>query len=574
MRKTIYVSVMMVLVLQGAVALACTNFLVTRKASADGSTMITYAADSHELYGELYHTPAAVHPPGAMREVYDWDTGKYLGKIPQVRRTYAVVGNINEHQVAVGETTYGGRKELHDPKGGVDYGSLMYIALERARTAREAIKVMTDLVAKHGYYSSGESMSISDPREVWLLEIIGKGPKHKGAVWVARRVPEGYISAHANQARILQFPQNDRRNTLYAKDVISFARKHGYYEGPDKDFSFADAYAPMTWSAARICDARVWAFFRRAAPSQKLLMDWVKGTEKRLPLWIKPDKKLSVRDVMNLMRDHFEGTQLDLTKGVGAGPYSLPYRWRPLTWKVEKKDKVKYMNERATSTQQTGFSFVTQSRSWLPGPIGGVLWFGVDDTYSTVYVPMYAGIRKAPTAFAVGTADFKRFSWRSAFWVFNWVANQAYSRYSDKIQDIQKVQRELEGHFLSVQPQVEAAAMNLHKSAPELARQYLTRYSAKQTRRTMRRWKKLGQHLLVKYLDGNVRNELGKVTHPGYPKAWYRRIVKQRGEHYRVRQLPGEIERQKQEKARKAAQKANKGKQGKAGKKPGDCGCR
>ena len=557
MKKTIILATITLLLLEGAAALACTNFLITRKASADGSTMITYAADSHEMYGDLVHRAAAVHPPGATRDVYEWDTGKFLGKIPQARRTYTVVGNINEHQVAIGETTYGGRKELKDPRGVIDYGSMMYIALERARTAREAIKVMTDLVAKHGYYSSGESMSISDPKEVWIFEIIGKGPKNKGAVWVARKVPDGYISAHANQARIGKFPQNDRRNTLYARDVISFARKKGYFTGKDKDFSFADAYSPMTYGAARICEARVWAFFRRAAPSQKLRYDWVKGTEKRLPLWIKPDKKLSVRDVMALMRDHFEGTPLDLSKGVGAGPFSLPYRWRPLTWKLNKKDKVKYLNERATSTQQTGFSFVSQSRAWLPGPVGGVLWFAVDDTYSTVYVPMYAGIRKAPHAFAVGTGSFKRFSWSSAFWVFNWVANQAYSRYSDKIKDIQKAQLELEGHFFAMQPSVERAAMNLHKSAPELARAYLTRYSARQTARTMRRWKKLGQHLLVKYLDGNVRNEKGKVTHPGYPAAWYRRLVKERGDHIRMRKLPSQAAREEKEKAKKKTKKAD-----------------
>ena len=439
---------------------------------------------------------------------------------------------------------------------------MMYIALERARTAREAIKVMTGLVARHGYYSSGESMSISDPKEVWIFEIIGKGPKNKGAVWVARRVPDGYVTAHANQARIRTFPLNDRRNTMYAKDVITFARKKGYFSGKDKDFSFADAYAPMDYGSARICEARVWAFFRRVAPSQKWIYDWVKGTEKRLPLWIKPDKKLSVRDVISLMRDHFEGTPLDLSKGVGAGPFSLPYRWRPLVWKVNKKDKVKYLNDRSTSTQQTGFSFVSQSRAWLPGPVGGVLWFSVDDTFSTVYVPMYAGIRKAPRAFAVGTGTFKRFSWNSAFWVFNWVANQAYSRYSYKIKDIQKVQMELEGHFFAMQPQVERAAMNLYKSAPELARDYLTRYSARQTARTMKRWKKLGQHLLVKYLDGNMRDEKGKVTHPGYPSHWYKRIVAEGGERYKMRKLKSEIEREKREKKKKK------------GKKKKDCRCR
>ena len=529
-----------------APARACTNFLISRGASVDGSTMITYAADSHVLYGELYFTPARVHAPGAKRQIHDWDSGKYLGQIPQVARTFSVVGNINEHQVAIGETTYGGRKELRDPKGGVDYGSLMWIALERARTARAAIKVMTDLVAAHGYYSKGESFSISDPKEVWLLEMIGKGPKEKGAVWVARRVPDGFVSAHANHARIRQFPLHDRRNTMYAKDVISFARKKGYFSGKDKDFSFTDAYAPMGYGDARICEARVWAMFRRVAPSKKFLIDWIKGSDKRLPLWIRPDRKLSPRDVMTLMRDHFEGTPLDLSKGIGAGPYQLPYRWRPLIWKL---DKTKYMNDRATSTQQTGFSFVSQARAWLPGPIGGVHWFSVDDTYSTVYVPIYAGVRRAPKAFAVGTGDFNTFSWDSAFWVFNWVANMTYARYRDKIKDVQRVQAELEGSFAARQPEIEKAALALYKQSPELARDYLTRYSAAQTERTMKRWKQLGTAMMVKYLDGNVRNEKGKVTHPGYPKAWYRRIVRQGGETYRMRQLKAEAARDKKKKA-------------------------
>jgi len=390
-------------------AQTCTNYLITKGASQDGSTMITYAADSHELYGELYYAPAADHLPGAMLDIYEWDTGKFLGRIKQVAHTYAVVGNMNEHQVSIGETTWGGREELKDPKAILDYGSLMYIALQRARTAREAIQVITDLVAEYGYYSSGESFSIADPNEVWILEIISKGPNNKGAVWVARKVPDGYICAHANQARIRQFPLNDKENCLYAPDVITFAREKGYFKGQDKDFSFADAYAPLDYSALRFCEARVWSMFRRAAPSLNLPIDYVKGVKgaEPLPLWIKPDKKLSVHDVMELMRDHFEGTEFDMTKDVGAGPFRLPYRWRPLTWKV---DTVTYCNERAVSTQQTGFSFVAQARSWLPNPIGGVLWFGVDDTYSTVYVPMYCGIKQVPHSFAVGTGSFDQFS--------------------------------------------------------------------------------------------------------------------------------------------------------------------
>ncbi len=519
--------------LQTPSARGCTNFLISKGATADGSTMITYVADSHELYGELYYTPAATHLEGTWLDVYEWDTGKYLGKIRQVPRTYAVVGNINEYQVAIGETTWGGREELRDPKGILDYGSLMYLALHRATTAREAIRVMTDLVAEYGYYSSGESFSISDPNEVWIMDMIGKGPENKGAVWVARRVPDGYITAHANYPRIRRFPLNDKENCLYAKDVISFAREKGYFNGKDEEFSFADAYAPADFGALRFCEARVWSFYRRAAPKQHFPIDYVRGdlTAEPLPLWIKPDKKLSVRDVMELMRDHFEGTEFDLSVGVGAGPYGLPYRWRPLTWMV---DSVRYFNERAISTQQTGFSFIAQARSWLPNPIGGVLWFGVDDTYSTVYVPMYCGITEVPNPYAVGTGSFDQFTWESAFWVFNFVANYAYSRYCDMIQDIQKVQRELEGTFMAAQPEVEKAALALYQTAPRLAVDYLTQYSLRQAEETVARWRKLGEFLIYKYLDGNVKDEHGKVKHPGYPESWYRQIVRESGDRYRV----------------------------------------
>ena len=515
---------------------ACTNYLITKGASKDGSTMITYSADSHDLYGELYFTPAAHHQPGTMVDIYEWDTGKYLGQIKQVPHTYSVVGLMNEHQLSIGETTWGGRKELKDPKAIVDYGSLMFIALQRAKTAREAIKVMTDLVAEYGYYSSGESFSIADPNEVWIMEMISKGPDNKGAVWVARKVPDGYISGHANQARIRQFPLNDKENCLYAKDVISFAREKGYFSGADKDFSFADTYAPLDYAALRFCEARVWSMFRRAAPSLNLSIDYVNGVKgaEPLPLWIKPDKKLSVHDVMELMRDHFQGTDFDMTKDVGAGPFALPYRWRPLTWMV---DSVQYCNERAVSTQQTGFSFVTQARSWLPAPVGGVIWFGVDDTYSTVYVPMYCGIKDVPKSFAVGTGSFHEFTWDSAFWVFNFVANYAYSRYSDMIKDIQKVQRELEGKFLADQTEIDDAAMKLFAQSPQLARDYLTEYSVKSGDSTVQRWKKLGEFLLYKYLDGNVKDELGNVKHPPYPESWYRRIVNETGDHFKMKDL-------------------------------------
>jgi dipeptidase len=518
--------------------------------------MVTYAADSHELYGALYFKQAADHPPGAKRKIHDWDSGKYLGEIPQVRHTFRVVGNMNEHQVAIGETTFGGRKELKNPKGGIDYGSLIYVTLERARTAREAIKVMTELVAVHGYYSGGESFSIADPKEVWLLEMIGKGPGEKGAVWVARKVPDGYVCAHANQPRIHSFPKDDPENCLYAKDVISFARKKGYFKGKDEDFSFHDAYAPPTCRDKRVRDGRVWAMYRRVAPSLKIPIDYVmcKPNAKPLPLWIKPEKNLSVRDVMELMRDHFEGTPLDLRKGVGAGPYALPYRWRPLTWKV---DGDTYVNERATATQQTGFSFVSQSRAFLPDPVGGVLWFSVDDAASTVYVPMYAGIQKAPKPYAFGTASFTKFSWDSAFWVFNWVSNFAYSRYKDMIKDIRQVQQKLERDFIENAAEVEKKAVALHKQSPKRARAFLTRYSTDAANRVVERWKRLGQELLMKYLDGNVRDAKGKVTHPGYPKQWYKRIVAERGDHFLVK-------RGKDKKGTKG-KKSAKGKTGKKG---------
>ncbi len=520
----------------------CTNFLVSRGASADGSTFVSYAADAHVLYGELYYTPAARHAPGEMLDIHDWDSGKYLGQIEQVPETFAVVGNMNEHQVTIGETTYGGRKELKNDSASMDYGSLMYVTLQRARTAREAIQIMGDLVDRYGYYSSGETFSVADPYEVWIMGMIGKGKERKGAVWVARRIPEGYVSAHANWVRITTFPLDDEKNCLYSPDVISFAREMGYFTGPDEEFSFADAYAPLTWSDARVCEARVWSFFKQVAPSQQIAPDFVNATKKEdvtLPLWIKPDNKLTARDVIAAMRDHFEGTPLDLSKGVGAGPYELPYRWRPLIWEHEGS---KYLNERATATQQTGFSFVAQMRGTLPNPIGGVLWFSVDDAATTVYVPMYAGIRAAPYNYAVGTGDFNTFTWDSAFWVFNFVANQAYARYNAISKDVRVVQQQLEGDLFGRQKAVEAAAVVLYKQSPELARDYLTRYSTEQAAKVVERWRKLGLEIFVRYLDGNVRDEKGSVTHPGYGKAWYDRIIQEQGDHFRMRKLEGEPE--------------------------------
>ena len=532
----------------------CTNFLVTRGASADGSTMITYAADSHTLYGELYFQPAQDHPAGAMRDIYEWDTGKFLGKIPQPAHTYSVVGNMNEFQVTIGETTYGGRSELGSQTGAImDYGSLIYVALQRAKTAREAIDVMTNLVKEFGYYSSGESFSIADPNEVWILELIGKGDGEKGAVWVVVKIPDGYISGHANQARITSFPLNDKKNCIYSPDVISFARAKGWFKGEDKDFSFSDVYAPVDFGAARFCDARVWAGFNKVADGMDKYSEYAKGivnhggtnnfATNRLPLWIKPDKKLSVQDVMGMMRDHYQDTELDMSQDLGAGPFGLPYRWRGMTWQV---DSVEYCHERAISTQQTGFSFVTQSRNWLPDPIGGILWFGVDDTYSTCYVPMYCGITEIPECFRVGNGDMLTYSETSAFWTFNMVTNFTYLRFVDMIKDVQKVQSGLENKYVSYVPLIDKAAETLYNSNKEQARKFLTEYSVNEANNMTEEWKKLGHYLLVKYIDGNIkrekdgqfeRTETGLAPSPifaGYPEWWLKAIVKNTGDSKKV----------------------------------------
>jgi len=542
-------------VVWGIQSFGCTNFLITKGATIDGSTMITYAADSHTLYGELYYQPAQDYPTGALRDIYEWDTGKFMGRIPQVPHTYSVVGNINEFQVAIGETTYGGRSELAKQDGAImDYGSLIYVALQRAKTAREAIGVMADLVEKYGYASSGESFSVSDPNEVWIFEMISKGDGKKGAVWVAQRIPDGYISGHANQARITTFPANDAANCLYAKDVVSFAREKGWFKGKDADFSFSDIYAPVDFSGARFSDARVFAGFNKVNSGMKQYEEYVLGNVKhagenkfpsnRMPLWIKPDKKLSVQDVMGMMRDHYEGTALDMTKDVGAGPFKLPYRWRPLTFKV---DSANYVNERAISTQQTGFSFVAQSRSWLPNPIGGILWFGVDDTYSTCYVPMYCGITEIPECFKVGNGDMLTFSETSAFWTFNVVSNFCYLRYDAMIPDVLKVQKNLEDKFVAYASSVDLAAQNLWNTGKKKETlQFLTDYSVNQANGMTGEWKKLSQYLFVKFMDGNIKKEKNGVfertetgmppgpNQPGYPEWWKKVIVDGTGNHLKM----------------------------------------
>lgn len=572
MKKLVSLCVLGLLLLVSLPSMACTNFLITKGASADGSCMISYAADSHYLYGELYFWPAADHAKGTMWKVYEWDTHKYLGEIPQVAHTYSVVGNMNEHQLAIAETTYGGRKELHDSTGIIDYGSMIYLTLQRAKTAREAIKVMTELVATYGYASSGESISISDPNEVWILEMIGKGTElkknrktkrmenaQKGAVWVARRVPDGYVCAHANQSRITTFPLangktsisskdidkifNPEVETVYAEDVVSFAESKGYYKGSDRDFSFTAAYAPVDFGGARFCEMRVWSFFRSVDSEMNKYEGYAAGTDLQnpMPLWIKPTKRVKLHEVMDAMRDHLEGTRFDMTKDAGAGPGQCPYRWRPLTWKYNGKE---YVNERATATQQTGFVFVAQSRSNVPDPIGGILWFGVDDAASTVFTPMFCGMLRVPRAFEVGNGSLLKYSPTSAFWLFNKVANYTYLRYNLMHADLRKAQLGLENQYISDVEGITQEAEALYKQSPEKAREYVTNASIRMSRITMATWEELYEFLLVKYIDGNVKVEKNgvfehtpesegipvHVQNPEYPDSWKAEVVKETGD--------------------------------------------
>ena len=511
---------------------ACTNILVTKGASADGSVMITYACDGR-FHPRLRSQPAEDHEPGSELEIRNW-SGEVLGSIPQVPHTNAVVGLMNEYQVAISETTTTGREELQNPDGLLHYWQLMQLGLQRGRTAREAIEVMTSLVAAYGYKSTAESFSIADPNEVWLMEMIGTGPGGKGAVWVARRIPDGYISAYANGPRIREFPLDDPDNCLYSDNVISFAVDKGLYDpASGEPFSFADAYDTPTVQSRRYTATRVWSIFRRAAPSLDLSPDYHRGVPeaKPYPLWIKPDAKLSVADVMALMRDHYEGTDFDMTKGLDAGPFKTPNRWRPISWEVDGKQ---YSWERPISTQQTGFSFVSQSRSWLPDAIGGVYWYGLDDTFTSVYVPLYAGIDRVPPSFTRGSLD--QFSWDSAWWVFNFVANIANLKYSYMIKDIQAVQSELEGRFLAMQPVVEKAALELADSDPTLMKEYLTQYSVSAGEEVVQRWKELGEFLLTKYNDGYVAGDDEETVERGYPEEWLREVVTARPEQFLLSQ--------------------------------------
>lgn len=525
---------------------ACTNLIVGKNASADGSTIVSYSADSYGLFGELYHYPAATYKKGTMLDVYEWDTGKYLGKIEQARQTYNVIGNMNEYQVTIGETTFGGRSELADSTGIIDYGSLIYIGLQRSRTAREAIRVMTDLVQEYGYYSSGESFTIADPNEIWIMEMIGKGPSIRGAVWVAVRVPDDCISAHANQARIQQFDMNDKENCMYSPDVISFAREKGYFDGVNKDFSFAKAYAPLDFGARRYCEARVWSYFNMFTDQGGAYLPYIQGeTDEPMPLFVKPNRKISVQDVQNAMRDHYEGTPLDISNDFGAGPYKIPYRLSPLSFKVGDQE---YFNERPISTQQSGFVFVAQMRANLPDPVGGVLWFGTDDANMTVFTPVYCCTDKVPVCYSrVGGADYITFSWDSSFWIFNWVSNMVYPRYDLMIGDVRTTQNELESTFHEAQAGIESMANRLYQKNPAEAKAFLTNYTNMTAQSTFDAWKRLGEFIIVKYADGVIRkmkdgkferNSIGQpagVIRPGYPKDFLEEYVKQTGERYKVK---------------------------------------
>lgn len=540
---------------------SCTNVIITKGASKDGSVMVSYSADSHILYGELYYNKGTKYTPGTMLKVYEWDSGKFLGEIPQVAKTYTTVGNMNEHQLVITETTYGGREGLEDTTGIIDYGSLIYITLQRAKTAREAIQVMADLVKNYGYYSSGESFSIIDKNEAWILEMIGKGTKivngknvNKGAVWVAVRIPDGYISAHANHARITSFPLNDPENCLYSPDVITFARQMGFFSGEDKDFSFSDVYAPLDFGSMRGCEARVWSAFNILGKGMfgdkraDSYLDYAMGynPKNRMPLYIKPAGKVSLKDVADVMRDHYEGTPMDMTKDPGTGGHQLPYRWRPMTFKV---DGVSYTNERAIATQQTGFWMIGQSRSWLPDEIGGIFWFGVDDAATSVLTPVYSSSLSVPECFAVGNGNMTTYSPTSAFWLFNRISNFAYLLY-DRVAPVARAKSDkFEYESLEQIQNVDKEALAAFKVSPAKAREVVTKYSTGRAAQMFSQWKSFEEYLLVKFMDGNIkregpdgkfldngngRNIPASTQQPGYSESWKREVVKSAGERLKV----------------------------------------
>lgn len=524
-------------------ALACTNFIVGKKASADGSVMCTYSADDYGMFLGLCHYPAGKHAKGEMLQIYDWDTKEYHGQIPQAAETYNVIGNINEYQVTIGETTFGGREEMVDTTGILDYGSLIYIALQRSKTAREAISVMTRLVETYGFCSEGETFTICDPNEAWIMEMMGKGPGSKGVVWVAVRIPDDAICAHANQSRIRTFDQKDKKNVMFSKDCIKFARSKGWFTGKDKDFSFCDVYAAPTFSGRRACEARVWSFFNRFGDMDKYL-PYVEGKVKDaepMPLWIVPNKKVSLQDLEASMRDHYEGTPFDLGNDLGQGVWEMPYRPTPLSFKVDGKA---YFNERPVSTQQTAFSYVSQMRSWLPRQIGGVLWFGNDDGNMVAYTPIYCGNTVQPECYNTPGADAVTFSDKNAFWMCNWVSNMVYPRYSQMFPSLKEVRDSLDNSYIANQGEIEKQALKLYGESEQKAVDYLTDYSNTQAQQMLARWKELAIYLIVKYNDMAVkptkdgkflRTKTGNgatVKRTGFPEKVARALVKQTGDRF------------------------------------------
>lgn len=524
---------------------ACTNFIVGKKASADGSVICTYNADDYGLFINLCHYPAGTHPKGTMRKIFNWDTNKYQGVIPEAPQTYNVIGNINEFQVSIAETTYGGREEMEDSTGILDYGSLIYLALQRSKTAREAIQVMTTLAQTYGYNSGGETFTICDPNEAWIMEMMGKGPGSKGVVWVALRVPDDAICAHANQSRITKFNMNDKANVLYSKDVVSFARSKGWFTGKDKDFSWRDTYAKPTFGGRRFCDARVWSFFNHFANDFDKYLPWALGKNKDaedMPLWIIPNKKVSVQDVMACMRDHYENTPLALdSSSVGGGVWEMPYRPTPLRFKVDGKN---YFNERPVSTQQTAFSYVAQLRSWLPREVGGVLWFGNDDGNMVAYTPIYCGNTTQPECYNTPGADAVTFSDKNAFWVCNWVSNMVYPRYNQMFPTLKEVRDSLENSYFANQLAIEKQAVALYNTDKAKAISLLNQYSNDKAQQMLHHWKDLAVRLIVKFNDMTVKPEKNgvfvrtpegtgaAVKRPGFSNAFARKLVKETGDKY------------------------------------------
>ena len=540
--KKIILSALLAMVVALTPALACTNFIITKGASTDGSVMVSYSADSHQLYGCLYKHNATKYKAGAMLAVNEWDTGKYLGDIPQVAQTYSTLSNMNEHGLIITETTYGGRHELYNPEGIIDYGSLIYITLQRAKTAREAIDTIVTLANTYGYASEGESFSIGDKNEAWIMELIGKGPGKKGIVWVARRVPDGYISGHANQARITTFPLNDPENTLYAEDVISLAREKGYFNGKDEEFSFADAYAPLDFSAMRGCDARIWSFFRMFAEGMDQYLDYAMGHNpaNRLPLWVKPTHKLSPKQVFDAMRDHYEGTPLDMTTDIGAGGHALPYRWRPMNFEVDGKT---YVNERAIATQQTGFWMVGQARQDKTS----ILWFGTDDAATSPLTPIYVNTTEAPECLREGNGTMLKYSDTSMFWITNRVTQFAYLRYDLIGKKVREFIDEWENKAFDLVEHIDIALANT-PSAKKKAK-IATEFSTSTAQSLFDIWVNLDKYLMVKYIDGNVKGEdkngfmdngngkdiPGKIEQPGYTEKWKRAVAADHGKTLEVK---------------------------------------